>query len=98
MRDQSVDLAPLIVGRAAHGIVRALLAGDRVECAQRIVLDRRRVHTDVIVVRADEHVLAGLRRIGAGQDRDEEGRSNKNELNRRHEEIWLNLQDMLVQK
>ena len=68
--DEGVDRALLGWGGDAGGIVRPLAPCDGVHRAEGVVVHRGGVHADVIVVRADEHILAREGRVGAGKERD----------------------------
>src|SRR5262245_12037841 len=69
--DDLTDLLHLRLGRWTTGIVGALRTHDRVERAQRIVIDGHVVEPDVIVVRADRNVLSLQLRIAARQNGDD---------------------------
>ena len=64
-RNEGVDTVLLLDRRAADGIVVALRTGHRIHGTQRIVINGRRAHAHVIVVRAHEHVLSRTHGIGA---------------------------------
>ena len=61
----------LFAGGATDGIVVALRTRDDVERAQRVVVHGGGIDADVIVVRADEHILIGALRVRAGQNGDD---------------------------
>src|SRR5688572_4895782 len=68
--DHGVDPALLVRVRAARWIVRALAAGDRVDGAQGVVVNRRSGDAGVIVMRAHQDIFAGAGRVGTGQNGD----------------------------
>ena len=75
--ENRADARPLRRRRLARRRVGAHRTHDAVEGAHGIVIDRRVIEADVIVVRRERDVLAAQRRIATRQNRDDVARRER---------------------